>query len=149
MANFVYDEYHHITGFEFLFPDGKFKSAFLLTSVSQLSGHQVVPDHLRQFRFREGVDFLVVNASDLPHTLLSQESMRGRRTILSLSGLMRLVLRGTSDFSVKVQEWVVDVVIPGELQNGHYRRPEIDALFDRFLRGDGGATLGDLIGFDL
>jgi hypothetical protein len=63
------------------------------------------------------------------------------------------VLRGTSDFAIQVQEWVVDDVIPGVMRDGYYRRSDIDEMFDRLLRrggyGEDGPTLGDLIGTDL
>jgi len=150
MTTFVYDEYHHITSFEMLWPDGTIKPTFLLTSLRQLAEREVRAGHLRQFRFREGVDFMVVGVTELPDTVLNQDSMRGSRAVLSFSGLLRLVLRGTSDFSVRVQEWVVDDVIPDVLRNGYYRRPEIDEMFETLLRrGFGDTTLGDLIGFDL
>jgi hypothetical protein len=70
MTTFVYDEYHHITGFEMLWPDGTYKPSFLLTSVAQLSGREIAPEELRRFRFRESTDFMVVGASELPDTLL-------------------------------------------------------------------------------
>jgi hypothetical protein len=150
MTTFVYDEYHHVTGFEMFWPDGTYKPSFLLTSVRQLAERDIQSNHLRQYRFREGIDFMVVGASELPDTLLNQKSMRGSRTVLSFSGLLRLVLRGTSDFSIRVQEWVVDDVITDVLRNGYYRRADIDEMFDRLLRhGDDGPTLGDLIGTDL
>jgi prophage antirepressor-like protein len=160
MTSFIYDASHHLTGFEMLYPDGGIRASFTLTAVQTLTERQIRTGHLRQLGLREGTDFTVVNASELPVTVLNQDSMRGRRTVLSYSGLLQLVLRaGNNDFSNRLRWWITDEVIPGIMRDGYYRASDVDEMVTELRErvsqleqlvdlGFGDMTLGDLAGWD-
>ena len=155
MNIYTYDD-RTLTGFQMLFPDGEIKPAFLLTDIQSLTDQMIRTAHLRQFGLEEGIEFMVVNVSELPPTVLPQDNGRpGRRTVLSDSGLYEVLMLTRSPLGASLRHWLSRKVMPAVFRDGYYRisdrdeelqtlRREVDLL--KRIVGFGSATLGDLVG---
>jgi prophage antirepressor-like protein len=178
MITIPYDEYHHLTGFQFLFDDG-IKPAFLLTSLSAFMDQEMSARTLQRCHLRYGHHYVKVNASELIHDLPNWQVMRGTRIVLSLSGVLRVVLANPdgSDFSDRLADWITEEVLPAIMHDGYYLSSDVDEMVTelrqrfsqameitqqeiselreqnahlrRLVGGYGDTTLSDMIGKDL
>lgn len=164
MINYVFDEHRHLTGFQMLFPDSEIKPAFLLTSLSDFTQCDFETKHLRQHGLRRDVDYFVVATPDLPadalgwynsskievpgrHNNIGDRRQGSRRTVLSLTGMLKLVTRARTDFGDRLCDWLYDEVVPSMMRDQFNNDPMLQELRDVVVRmgeeiSDLQATLG-------
>lgn len=108
-----------LTEFPMLFNDGDVKPAYLLTSVSKLLATDIPSHRLEELGLVKGIDFMVKNTTALPDGAVDLNvlgNVNGLRTVVSLSGVIKLVLRSRGDYSDRIVGWLSNRVIPKALK---------------------------------
>lgn len=111
----VFDSHRHLTSFGMLFPDGRIKPTFLMASLGDFTDRDFKTHHLDQLGLRRDKDFTVVTTPELPTDVLGEYNRRGhggRRTVLSLTGMLVAITKSGSTFGDDFMFWLYDEVVP-------------------------------------
>lgn len=95
------------------------KPAYLLTDVEKLLNREVNSTELERTGLVRNRSFLVKNASDIPDGVQDMNVLgaaNGKRTVVSLDGLIKLILSDRYVYDNKVNEWVTNIVVPKALR---------------------------------
>jgi hypothetical protein len=107
------------TEFPMLFNDGEVKPAYLMSSIGKLLSTELSTDNLRDLGLVDGVDFLVKNTTALPDGVVDLNALdvvNGKRTVVSLAGVIKVVIRSRGDYSDRIVGWLSNRVIPKALK---------------------------------
>lgn len=106
---------HRLTEFPMLFADGETRPAYLLSSVTKVLRVEILTQNLKDKGLIEGIDYIVKNTTDLPDGVSDMNilgNVNGKRTVLSLPGLVKLVMVEKSEYSDQIRSWLANVVVP-------------------------------------
>lgn len=106
---------NRLTEFPILFPDGEVKPAYTLVALARLFNKEFVIENLEDYGLIRGIDFVVKNTTDLPDGVVDMNvlgNVNGKRTVISLPGLIKLVLADKNEYSDPVRSWLANVVVP-------------------------------------
>ena len=108
-----------LSEFAMKFLDDEIKPAYLLVDVEKLLGREFTTHNLMDQGLARGINFLVENASDLPtgvQDLNVLGAANGKRTVVSLDGLIRLIMAERNEYGEKVRKWLSEIVVPKALR---------------------------------
>lgn len=92
---------NRLTEFPILFPDGEVKPAYTLASLVRLLNRSYDTSDLNRLGLIYGIDFIVKNTTDLPDGATDMNilgAINGKRTVLSLPGLIKLVMSENGEY---------------------------------------------------